>query len=71
MGLFLMTLLSNALRLHENGSAPGPTTQSYANADFPSPCEKPRMGWLEAEVNRIAGEIARKSLEPDAAKAQE
>ena len=27
--------------------------------------------WIEAEINRIAGEIALKSPEPDAAKAQE
>jgi predicted ATPase len=32
--------------------------------------ETSKESWYEAEVNRIAGEIALKSLEPDAAKAQ-
>jgi hypothetical protein len=31
--------------------------------------ETTKERWCEAEVNRIAGEIALKSLEPDAAKA--
>ncbi len=33
--------------------------------------ETTKERWFEAEVNRIAGEIALKSSEPDAAKAQE
>jgi predicted ATPase len=32
--------------------------------------ETSKQRWCEAEVDRIAGEIALKSLEPDAAKAQ-
>ena len=32
--------------------------------------EKTKERWYEAEVNRIAGEIALKSLQPDAAKAE-
>ena len=32
--------------------------------------EKTKESWWEAEINRIAGEIALKSPEPDAAKAQ-
>jgi predicted ATPase len=32
--------------------------------------EKTKERWWEAEVNRLAGEIALKSLEPDAAKAE-
>ena len=31
--------------------------------------ETSKETWFEAEVHRMAGEIARKSLEPDAAKA--
>ena len=31
---------------------------------------KPRKRWFEAEVHRIAGDIALKSPEPDAAKAE-
>jgi predicted ATPase len=32
--------------------------------------EKTKETWFEAEVNRVAGEIALKSLQPDAAKAE-
>jgi predicted ATPase len=35
-----------------------------------STIEATKEGWFEAEANRIAGEIALKSFEPDAAKAQ-
>ena len=35
-----------------------------------STIETTKESWFEAEVNRIAGEIARKSPEPDAAKAE-
>jgi predicted ATPase len=33
--------------------------------------ETSKERWFEAEVNRVAGEIALKSLDPDTAKAQE
>jgi hypothetical protein len=33
--------------------------------------ETTKEGWFEAEIYRIAGEIALKSQEPDAAKAEE
>ena len=36
-----------------------------------STIETTKERWFEAEVHRIAGEIARKSPEPDAAKAEE
>ena len=32
--------------------------------------ETTKQRWCEAEVNRMAGEIARKSLEPDTSKAE-